>query len=123
MEGNGSHAEASSVTSSGLSDLPGTPEEIARSYTTISDDASRALNQFGDHEGASGAPYGLFNGHAQVDGLADEYLPGGSKNIQKRVVAKNISRPSKRTKKDKWDVDYVTQNSKSPLVTAPLKVG
>jgi hypothetical protein len=123
MEGNGSKAEASSAASSVLSDLPGTPEEIARSYTTISDDASRALNQFGDQEGVSGAAYDVSNGHVQVDGSADEYVPGGSKNIQKRVPAKNIPRSSKRVKKDKWDMDFVTQNPKSPLVTAPLKVG
>jgi hypothetical protein len=122
MEGEGSNAEVSSVTSSVLSDLPGTPEEIARSYTTISDDASRALNQFGDQE-ISGAAYDVFNDHAQVDGPADEYVPGSSKNIQKRAAAKNIPRSSKRVKKDKWDVDFVTQNPKSPLVAAPLKVG
>jgi hypothetical protein len=123
MEDKGSHAEASSAASSVLSDLPGTPEEIARSYTTISDDASRALNQFGDNEGISGAAYDVFNGHAQVDGPADEYIPGGEKKIQKRVAVKNTPKPSKRVKKDKWDVDFVTQNPKSPLVTAPLKVG
>jgi len=123
MEGNDPNAEVSSAASSMLSDLPGTPEEIARSYTTISDDASRALNQFGDQDGNSGAAYGIFNGHTQVDGPTDEYVPDGEKKIQKRVAAKNIPKPSKRVKKDKWDVDFVTQNPKSPLVTAPLKVG
>jgi hypothetical protein len=123
MEGNDPNAEVSSAASSMLSDLPGTPEEIARSYTTISDDASRAPNQFGDQEGNSGAAYDVFNGHDQADGPADEYAPGGEKKIQKRVAAKNIPKPSKRVKKDKWDVDFVTQNPKSPLVTAPLKVG
>jgi hypothetical protein len=122
MDVNGSNAEASSTTSSVLSDLPGTPEEIAKSYTTISDDASRALNQFGDHEEISGAAYDVFNGHVQVDGSADEYITGDSKKIQKRVAAKNIPKSSKRVKKDKWDVDFVTQNPKSPLVTASLKV-
>src|SRR5277367_2419527 len=121
MDVNGSNAEASSATSSVLSDLPGTPEEIARSYTTISDDASRALNQFGDQE-ISGAAYDVFNDHAQGDGPADEYVPGSSKNIQKRAPAKNIPKSSKRVKKDKWDVDFVTQNPKSSLVAAPLKV-
>lgn len=123
MEGEGSNTKVSSATSSVLSDLPGTPEEIARSYTTISDDASRALNQFGDQEGIAGAAYDVFNAHAQVNGPADEYVPSGSKNIQKRVPTKNIPRSSKRVKKDKWDVDFVTQNPNSPLVTAPLKVG
>ena len=122
MEGDGSNAEVSSVTSSVLSDLPGTPEEIARSYTTISDDASRALHQFGDQEETSEAAYDVFSSHGQVDGPADEYVPSGSKIIQKRVAAKNIPKLCKRVKKDKWDVDFVTQNPKSSLVTVPLKV-
>jgi hypothetical protein len=123
MEGTGSNAEVSSAASSMLSDLPETPEEIARSYTTISDDASRARNQFDDQEGTSDATYGVFNGHTQVDGHTDDYVPEGEKKIQKRVAAKNITKPSKRVKKDKWDIEFVTQNPKSPLVTAPLKVG
>jgi hypothetical protein len=123
MEGDGSNAETSSVTSSVLSDRPRTPEEIARSYTTISDDASRALHQFGDQGELPGAAYDVFNDRAQVDGPADEYVPSNSENIQKRAASKDSPKSSKRVKKDKWDVDFVTQNPKSPLVTAPLKVG
>jgi hypothetical protein len=120
----GSHnAEASSATSSILSDLPGSPEEIARSYTTISDDGSRALNQFGVREEISEAVNDVFNSQAKVDGPTDDHVPDRSKKTQKRVAAKNIPKPNKRVKKDQWDVDFVTQNPKSPLVTAPLKVG
>lgn len=128
MEANGS-AQMNSRASSALSDPPHTPEEIARSHTTTSeDDAFRDYPQSKNQDYISpvithATQAAALDSHNQTDGPTHEHHSNYTRVIQKRPALAATQKSNKRGKKDIWDVDYVTQNPKSPLATALLRVG
>lgn len=123
MEGD-NFKKTNSAASSLLSDPPATPEEIARSYTTTSDNAFQGFDQPGDQVDISKADQLTFNGqHSPVGGPMEEYYSDNHRLAQKHEAIRDSPKSRKRAKKDEWEISYVTQNPKSPLTTAPLKVG